>query len=132
DLLLAVDDDFAFAPADTTPRDAPCRELANRFWRGVDEHPHYLLIRAPVAAAHRIFEVHVLVVALRLDHVRKRCLHATLRGSRMRPLRRHERKDDHVVPSAFGADAQAQSGETAADHEHVGIDDFHFLRYAGT
>ena len=46
------------------------------------EHPHHALVRAPVAAAHRILEVHVLVVALALGHVGQRRLHAALRGRR--------------------------------------------------
>src|SRR5262249_32702961 len=60
--FLTVDDDLAIAPLHATPRQAPRRQLAYRFGCSVDEHPHDFLVGAPIAAAHRIFEVHVLVV----------------------------------------------------------------------
>ncbi len=123
--LLAVDDHLAVAAGDAAPRHAPGGELAHGLGRGVDEHPHDALVGAPVAAAHRVLEVHVLVVALALDDVAERGLHAALRGRRVRALGRHERQDDGVVAAPLGADRDAQPGESAADHEHVGVDDLH-------
>src|SRR6516164_9865352 len=74
--LLAVNHDLAVALAYAAPWDAPGRELAHRLGRGVDEHPHDLLVGAPVGSTHRVLEVHVLVIALALDHVAERSLHA--------------------------------------------------------
>ena len=123
--LLAVDDHLAVAARDAAPRHAPGGELAHRLRRGVDEHAHDALVGAPVAAAHGVLEVHVLVVALALDDVAERRLHAALRGRRVRALGRHEREDDGVVAAPLGADRDAQPGQAAADHEHVGVDDLH-------
>ena len=123
--LLAVDDDLAIALADAAPRHAPGGKLAHRLGRGVDEHAHDSLIGAPVAAAHGVLEVHVLVVALPLGDVAKARLHATLRGLGVRALGRHERQDDRLVSAALGADRQAESGKPAADDEHIGVDDPH-------
>src|SRR5262249_4712848 len=95
--LLAVDDDLAIALAHAAPRHAPGGELAHRLGRGVDEHAHDALIGAPVAAAHGVLEVHVLVVALPLDDVAEARLHAALCGLGVRALDGHERQDDHVV-----------------------------------
>ena len=130
--LLIVDDDGPVALAHAAPRQAPRGQLAHRLRRGVDEHPHDALVGAPVAAAHRVLEMHVLVVALALDHVAERGLHASLRGRRVRALRRHQRQDDHVVAAALGADGDAQSGEAAADDEDVGVDHVHRGVPAGT
>ena len=91
----------------------------------VDEHPDHFLVGAPVAAAHRVLEVDVLGVALSLDHVGERGLHPALCGSRMRALRRHQRQDQDIVAAALGADRDAQPGEPAADHQHVGVEDLH-------
>ena len=77
--FLPVDDDVAIAPGHAAPGQAPGRQLAHRFGRGIDEHSHDLLVGAPVAAAHRVFEVHVFVVALALDDVAEARLHAALR-----------------------------------------------------
>ena len=123
--LLAVDDHLAVAAGDAAPRHAPRRELAHRLGRGVDEHPHDALVGAPVAAAHRVLEVHVLVVALPLDDVGERGLHAALRRRRVGALRRHQGQDDRVVAAPLRADRDAQAGETAADREHIGVDDLH-------
>jgi hypothetical protein len=123
--LLIVDDDGTVALAHAAPRQAPRGQLAHRLRRGVDEHPHDALVGAPVAAAHRVLEVHVLVVALALDHVAERGLHPSLSGRRVRALRRHQRQDDHVVAATLGADGHAQPGEAAADDEDVGVDHLH-------
>ena len=48
-----------------------------------------------------------------------------LRRAGMRALGRHQRQDDDVVAAALSADADAQPGEAAADHQHVGVDDVH-------
>ena len=77
--FLPVDDDVAVAPAHPAPGQTPGRQLAHRFGRGVDEHAHDFLVGAPVAAAHRVFEVHVFVVAFALDDVTETRLHAALR-----------------------------------------------------
>ena len=77
--FLPVDDDVAIASGYPAPGEAPGRQLAHRFGRGIDEHAHDLLVCAPVAAAHRVFEVHVFIVALALDDVAEACLHAALR-----------------------------------------------------
>ena len=77
--FLPVDDDVAIAPGYPAPGNAPGRQLAHRFGRGIDEHAHDLLVCAPVAAAHRVFEVHVFVVAFAFDDVAEACLHAALR-----------------------------------------------------
>ena len=83
DDLLAIDDDLAVALLDATPRYTPCGELADRLGRGIDEHAHHLLVGAPVTAAHRVLEMHVLVVALGLDHVAQARLHASLSRARV-------------------------------------------------
>ena len=123
--LLPVDDDVAIALAHAAPRHAPRGQLAHRLRRRVDEHPHDLLVRAPVAAAHRVLEMDVFGVALSLDDVGERRLHAPLRGRRVRALRRHQRQDDDVVAAALRADGDAEPGESAADDEHVRVDDLH-------
>ena len=82
-----IDDDVAVALLHPAPRHAPGGELAYRLGRRVDEHAHDLLIGAPVAAAHRVLEMHVLVVALSLDHVAEACLHPALCRRRVRALR---------------------------------------------
>ena len=123
--FLVVDDDVAIALAHAAPGHAPRGEFAHRLGRGVDEHPHDALVGAPVAAAHGVLEVDVLVVALALDHVAERRLHAALRGRRVRTLGRHQRQDDDVVAAPLGADGDAQAGESAADDQHVGVDDLH-------
>src|SRR5262249_57998926 len=87
--LLAIDDDVAITLADAAPRHAPRGQLAHRLGRRVDEHAHHALVGAPVAAAHRVLEVDVLVVALPLDDVAETRLHAALRGLGARALRRH-------------------------------------------
>src|SRR5918994_1770177 len=43
----------------------------------------------------------------------------------MRTLGRHQRKNDHIVTAPFRADADAQPGQTSANHKNVGINDFH-------
>jgi hypothetical protein len=123
--LLPVDDDLAIAAANPAPRHAPGRELAHRLRRGVDEHAHDLLVGAPVAAAHGVLEVDVLVVALSLDDIPEAGLHAPLRGLGVRALGRHQRQDDGLVPAALGADRHPEPCETAPDDEHVGVDDVH-------
>src|SRR4029077_473084 len=67
--FLAVDDDVAVALLHAAPGHAPGGQLTNRFGRGIDEHPDHFLIGTPIAAADRIFEVHVFVVAFALDDV---------------------------------------------------------------
>src|SRR4029453_19207073 len=100
--LLAVDDDVAVALAHAAPRHAPGGQLADGLGRGVDEHAHDLLVGAPVAAAHGVLEVDVLVVALAFDDVAEAGLHAALRGLGVRALGRHQRQDDRLVPAPLG------------------------------
>ena len=88
--FLAVDDDVAIALGHPAPGQAPGRQLAHRFGRGIDEHPHDFLIGAPVATADGVFEMNVFVVALTLDHIGKTGLHAALRRGGMRTLGRHQ------------------------------------------
>jgi hypothetical protein len=76
----------AVALAHAAPRHAPGRQLAHGLGRRVDEHAHDVLVGAPVAAAHGVLEVHVLVVALALDDVAEARLHAALRGLAVRAL----------------------------------------------
>jgi hypothetical protein len=123
--LLAVDDDRAVALAHAAPGHAPGGQLAHGLGRGVDEHAHHVLVGAPVAAAHGVLEVHVLVVALALDDVAQAGLHAALGGLGVAALGRHQRQHDGLVPAALGGDGQAQTGQAAADHQHIGVDHFH-------
>jgi len=44
----------------------------------------------------------------------------------MAALRRNQRQDDRVMPTALGSNGHTQTGKTATDHEHVGVDNFHF------
>src|SRR5262249_13788033 len=88
--LLAVDDDVAVALANAAPRHAPGGKLAHRLGRGVDEHAHDALIGTPVAAAHGVLEMHVLVVTLALDDVAQAGLHSALGGLGVRALGRHQ------------------------------------------
>src|SRR6266542_1860336 len=123
--LLAVDDDVTVAPAHAAPRHAPARQLAHGFGRAVDEHPDDLLVGAPIAAANRVFEMNVFVVAQAFNNVGETRLHAALRGAGVRSLRRHQRKNDHVVAAPFGADADTQTGKPATNDKNVGVNDFH-------
>src|SRR4029078_311994 len=99
--------------------------------RGVHEHAPDLLIGAPVAAAHGVLEVDVLVVALALDDAAEAGLHAALGGLGGGALGRHEREDARLVPASLGADRHAQAGQAAADHEHVAVDDLQLRISAG-
>src|SRR5215207_7526028 len=67
--FLPVDNDVAITPAHTAPRHTPGRQLTYGFGRGIDEHSHDVLVGAPVAAADRVFEVHVFVISLAFDDV---------------------------------------------------------------
>ena len=126
--LLSIDDDLAVTLLYTAPGHAPRGELANRLGRGIDEHADDLLVGTPVTAAHRVLEMHVLVVARRLDNVAEARLHAALGSGRMRTLRWHQRQDDDVVTSSPGADTDSKPREPAADHQNVGVDHIHALR----
>jgi len=123
--LLAVDDHLAVAAADAAPGHAPRRQLAHRLRRGVDEHAHHVLVGAPVAAADRVLEVDVLVVAVALDDVAEARLHAALRRDGVRALGRDQRQHQRVEAAAPGADRHAQAGQPAADDQDVGVDDLH-------
>ena len=103
----------------------PCGEFADRLGRSIDEHAHHFLVGAPVTAAHRVLEMHVLVVALRLDHVAQARLHASLSRARVRALRWDQGQDDDIVATAPRADAHAKPGEAAANDQYIGIDHFH-------
>ena len=81
--LLAVDDDLPVAAVDTAPGHAPGCQLTHRLGRGIDKHAHHALVGTPVAAAHGVLEVHVLVVTLALDDIGQRGLHAALRRRRV-------------------------------------------------
>lgn len=84
-----------------------------------------MLIGSPVAAAYGIFKVYVLVVALAFDHIGKARLHATQSGRRMRAFRRHQRKNDGIMAAPLRADCDPQSSEAAADHQNIGVNEFH-------
>jgi hypothetical protein len=43
----------------------------------------------------------------------------------MRTLRGHQRQNDRIVATPFGTDRDAQTGKAAADHQHIGVNDFH-------
>jgi len=123
--LLAVDDHLVVAAAHAAPGHSPRGQLAHCLGRGVDEHAHDLLVGAPVAAADRVLEVDVLVVAVALDDVAEARLHAALRCHRVRALRRDQRQHQRVEAAAPGADRHAQAGQPAADDQDVGVDDLH-------
>ncbi len=114
------------------PRHAPGRELTGRLRRRIDEHTHDLLIGAPVAAAHGIGKMHILIIAARLDGIGQARLHATRCGGRMRALRRHQRKNDGVVAAPLCGNGSAQASESAADDENVGVIDPHGLIPVGS
>src|SRR4029434_11343172 len=65
--LLPVDDDLPIPLAHAAPRHAPGGQLAHRLGRGVDEHAHDLLIGGPVAAAHRVLALPVLLATPPFD-----------------------------------------------------------------
>ena len=104
DGFLTVDDRLVVAFGDTAPGHTPGGELTGCLGRGVDEHAHDLLIGAPVAAAHRIRKVHVLVVTACLSDVGEARLHAALRGGRVRALGRNQRENDGVVTATLGGE----------------------------
>ena len=116
----------AVALAHAAPRHAPRRQLAHRLGRRVDEHAHDFLVGAPVAAAHRVLEVHVLVVALALDHVAER--RPACRPARPSSASASRGTSDRMItswPRRLAPIADAQAGEAAADDEDVGVDDLH-------
>jgi hypothetical protein len=43
----------------------------------------------------------------------------------MRALGWHQRQNDRIVAAPFGADRDAQTGKATADHQHIGVNDFH-------
>ena len=115
----------AVALAHAAPRHAPRRELAHRLGRGVDEHAHDVLVGAPVAAAHRVLEVDVLVVALALDHVAEQ---ACMPPCAAFECERLGGTSDRMIaswPRRLARDRQPQPGEPAADDQDVGVDDLH-------
>jgi hypothetical protein len=118
---LAVHHHLVLAALHAVPRHAPGRELAHRLRRGVHEHAHHVLVGAPVAAAHGVGEVHVLVVALAHRRVAEARLHAALRRGRVRALGRHQAQHDRLQAAPAHADRGAQPGEAAADDQHVGL-----------
>ena len=122
---LAVDDGFVVALAHAVPRHAPGGQFAHGLGRHVGEHAGDQLIAPPVGAAHRILEMHILVVAGALDGVGQACLHAALGGHGMGALGRHQREDAHVQPAAACPYGAAQSGQATANHENIGMPDFH-------
>ena len=91
----------------------------------MDEHPHHLLVGAPVAPPHGVGEVNVLVVADTSGDVGEARLHTALGRRGVGPLRGHEGEDDRVETPLAGADGHPQAGETATNHQHVAVDDFH-------
>src|SRR5262249_60779931 len=82
--FLAVDDHLAITPGYAAPGQSPRSQLTHRFGRGVDEHPHNVLVGAPVAAADRIFEVHVFVVRFGFDDIPETRLATPPRRRRIR------------------------------------------------
>lgn len=83
---LPADDGLVGALANAAPGDAPSGQFPHRLGGHMGEDARNLLVAAPVAAADRICEVHILVVALALDAVGQTCLHATLGGHRVGAL----------------------------------------------
>ncbi len=77
---LAVDHHLMIAALHPVPRHTPGRELAHRLRGGIHEHAHHVLVGAPVAAAHGVGEMHILVVAIAHHGIAEACLHAALRG----------------------------------------------------
>jgi hypothetical protein len=114
------------AGLDAVPRHAPGRQFAHRLGRHVGEHARDFLVVAPVAAAHGVLEMHVLVVAGALQGIGQAGLHAALGGGRMRTLGRHQAEDDHLLAALLRCQRGAQTGQSAADDEDVAMDDFHF------
>ena len=124
--LLTVDDDLTVTRGDAAPGHAPSGELAHGLRGGVHEHADDFLVGTPVGAADRVAKVNVFVVADALDDVAERSLHAALGSLGVAALRRNQRQDDRVMPTALGSNGHTQTGKTATDHEHVGVDNFHF------
>ena len=124
--LFTIDDDLAITRGDAAPGHTPGSELTHGLRGGVHEHADDFLVSTPVGAADRVAEVDVFVVADALDDVAERSLHAALSSLGMAALRRNQRQDDRVMPTALGSNGHTQTGKTATDHEHVGVDNFHF------
>jgi hypothetical protein len=47
----------------------------------------------------------------------------------MRALGRHQRKNDDIMAAPFSADADAQTCQSAADHQNIGVDYLHGLSF---
>ena len=125
--LFPVDDDLTVTRGDTRPGHAPGSEFTHGLRARVNEHTHHVLVGTPVGAADRIGEVDVFVVAQALDAVRERSLHTALSRLRVRALRGDERQDDGIMTAALGSNCHTQTGQTATDHQHVGVDNLHLM-----
>ena len=126
-LLAPVHGDLVCAALYPVPRHAPGGQFPYGLRRGVGEHAHHLLVRAPVAAAHGVGEVAVLIVAGRAGAIAEAGLHAALGRRGVRALGRHQAEDDRVVAASLHADSRALAGQSAADHQYVGVDNLHGL-----
>ena len=122
---LTVDDRVVLAALHPVPGHSPGRKFANRLGRGLDKHAHHLLVRTPVAAAHRIGKMHIFIIAAPLRRIAQARLHAALGRCRVGTLRGHETQRDDLESAAPRPDGRAQTRETTADDEHIGVDRFH-------
>ncbi len=124
--LFTVDDHLTVARGDAAPGAAPGGEFTHGLGRGVDEHADHFLVGTPVGTTHRVAEMDVFVVPGALDHVAERSLHAALSGLGVATLRRDERQNDRIMPAALGGNGHTEPGQTATDHEYVGVDNLHY------
>ena len=124
--LFTIDNHLAIARGDTAPGHTPCSQFTHSLRRGVHEHANHVLVSTPVRATNGIGEVDVFVVANTLNDVSQGCLHAALRRLGVRTLRRHQRQNDGIMTAALGSYCHTQTGQTATDHQYVGVNNLHF------
>ena len=125
--LLAVDGDLTLPAGDPVPGHAPGGQLPYRLGGRVGKHAHHFLVRAPVAAAHGVGKVNVLVVTGPAQAIAQAGLHAALGGGGMGAFGGYQAEDDDIVAAAPGADRRALSCQAAADHQHIRVNYLHEL-----
>ena len=124
-LLFAIHGDLALTALHPVPGHTPGRQFAYRLGSRVGEHAYHFLVRAPVAAAHRIGEMNVLVVARCPQAIAETGLHAALGGGGVGALGRNQAEYDDFLAAAPGADGGALARQATTDYQHVCVDGVH-------
>ncbi len=99
------------------------RQFAYGDSRLFGEDARHFLVRAPVGTADGVEEVQRRVVALGLDAVAERGLHAALCGTAVAAPWRDQRKNQNIVAGRGRLDGGTFAGQSAADDQYVGADE---------